>query len=241
MNWYYAINSQQLGPVPEQELARLVATGTIHSGTLIWRDGMGDWQPLGTACPSAMGMPGAETPQLGGYALPEAGKDLIVQQMREGVLHSAPGGYPYAGFWIRFVAKFIDGLILFVPQMMLQMAVTMAVGARGSFSTSGHSGNVDLAPVLAMLISMVLSILIQATYNILLVSNYGATWGKMAVGLRIVNEDGSKLTTGKAVGRFFAEMVSGLTLYIGYIIAGFDDEKRALHDHICATRVIATR
>jgi len=40
------------------------------------------------------------------------------------------------------------------------------------------------------------------------------------------------------VVRFFATMLSQLTLYIGYIIAAFDDEKRSLHDHICDTRVV---
>jgi len=30
-------------------------------------------------------------------------------------------------------------------------------------------------------------------------------------------------------------------LEIGYIIAGFDREERAVHDHICGTRVVYTR
>ena len=47
--------------------------------------------------------------------------------------------------------------------------------------------------------------------------------------------------TGRAVGRYFAQWLSAFILYIGYIIAGFDSEKRALHDHICDTRVIYTR
>jgi hypothetical protein len=32
--------------------------------------------------------------------------------------------------------------------------------------------------------------------------------------------------------------LSGLTCYIGYIIAGFDEQKRTLHDHVCSTRVV---
>ena len=70
------------------------------------------------------------------------------------------------------------------------------------------------------------------------IRRYDATPGKLACGLRIYRADGSKLTTGRIVWRYFAEMVSGMVMYIGYIIAGFDDQKRSLHDHICDTRVV---
>ena len=60
----------------------------------------------------------------------------------------------------------------------------------------------------------------------------------MALGLRIVRADGSSLTYGRATGRFFADYLSNLILFIGYIMAAFDDEKRTLHDRICDTRVV---
>jgi uncharacterized RDD family membrane protein YckC len=63
----------------------------------------------------------------------------------------------------------------------------------------------------------------------------------MAVGLKVVRTDGSGLGWGIAVGRFFMYIVSGIILLIGYIMAGFDEEKRALHDRVCDTRVIYKR
>ena len=60
----------------------------------------------------------------------------------------------------------------------------------------------------------------------------------MAFGLKVVAPDGSRISYMRALGRFFAEIVSGLTFSIGYIMAGFDSQKRSLHDRICATRVI---
>jgi uncharacterized RDD family membrane protein YckC len=72
-------------------------------------------------------------------------------------------------------------------------------------------------------------------------SHYSATPGKMALGLKVIRPDGSPLTGGRIVGRYFAEMLSGMILAIGYIMAGFDDERRALHDRICDTRVIKIR
>ena len=56
--------------------------------------------------------------------------------------------------------------------------------------------------------------------------------------IKIVDSSGSKIGYGRATGRFFAEILSGMICYIGYIMAGFDDEKRALHDRICNTRVV---
>ena len=63
----------------------------------------------------------------------------------------------------------------------------------------------------------------------------------MALGLKLVRADGASLTVGRIIGRFFAEMLSWIILFIGYIMAGFDEQKRALHDRICDTRVIKTR
>lgn len=47
MNWYYAEGTQQLGPVTEAEFQQLVASGKITEATLVWRDGMANWQPYG--------------------------------------------------------------------------------------------------------------------------------------------------------------------------------------------------
>jgi uncharacterized RDD family membrane protein YckC len=70
------------------------------------------------------------------------------------------------------------------------------------------------------------------------VGKYGATPGKMALGLRIVSSSGEPVTYVKALARFFAEMVSAIICYIGYIMAAFDEQRKALHDQICDTRVI---
>jgi uncharacterized RDD family membrane protein YckC len=60
----------------------------------------------------------------------------------------------------------------------------------------------------------------------------------MVCKIHIVTGSGEKVTYARATGRVFAEMLSGLICNIGYLIAAFDSEKRALHDHICNTRVV---
>src|ERR1700733_2454444 len=46
MNWFYSINSQQLGPVSDPQLDELLNSGKINHDTLVWHEGMADWQPL---------------------------------------------------------------------------------------------------------------------------------------------------------------------------------------------------
>jgi uncharacterized RDD family membrane protein YckC len=72
-----------------------------------------------------------------------------------------------------------------------------------------------------------------------MVGKYGATVGKMAAKIKIVNADGTPVSYGKAAGRYFAEILSSMICGIGYLMVAFDnEEKRALHDRICNTRVV---
>ena len=51
MKWYYAVGEERKGPVSEEEFQRLVQQGVISSQTLIWRDGLANWQPYGGGLP----------------------------------------------------------------------------------------------------------------------------------------------------------------------------------------------
>jgi len=81
-------------------------------------------------------------------------------------------------------------------------------------------------------------LLFGAAYETFMIGRYEATLGKMVCGLRVVRSDGGKVSYGRSLGRYFAKHLSSFALGIGYIMAGLDDEKRALHDRICDTRVI---
>jgi uncharacterized RDD family membrane protein YckC len=166
-------------------------------------------------------------------------KDAYAQKLREGVAPAAV--VSYAGFWIRFVAYMIDAIILMVAMGIVQFAFL------GSFVTFPHMDaqahpELMIAPMLGMLgmISLI-SIGIGCAYESFFVFKYGATPGKMALSLKVVRPNGGPIDLGRAVGRYFGKILSGIILYIGYIIAGFDSEKKALHDMICDTRVIRTQ
>jgi uncharacterized RDD family membrane protein YckC len=173
-------------------------------------------------------------------------KNAYAQKLREGV---APAGFMrYGGFWMRFVAYLIDSVIVGIPMGILAMLVMAMLG--GSMVAMTRLGpNPAPEEALAAMVPMfgamaVLGLLgtaIYCAYEAFFIVKYGATPGKMAMGLKVIRPDGSGIRVGRAIGRHFSKVLSGMILYIGYIMIGFDGEKRGLHDMICDTRVIKTR
>ena len=243
MTWFYVENGEQRGPVTEEELDALVKRGAINLQTLVWREGMENWISYQMARLGAAPPPGGAIPPLGQVLCSECGrafppdevirhgnhyvcaacKPVFLQKLQEGL--APPVSMNYAGFWIRAGAKILDWLILAVPNALLQGA---------AFSMMGPSDS----PGARLSVVYPLALGLQCAYSTFFVGKFGATPGKMAAKLRVVNADGSPVSYGKAVGRFFAELVSGLICCIGYIMVGFDEEKRGLHDRMCETRVI---
>jgi hypothetical protein len=72
-SWFYASEGQQQGPYPEIQLRELLARGTLTADTLVWTEGMANWQRAGEI-PGLL--PGASGPPViprSGAALPSAG------------------------------------------------------------------------------------------------------------------------------------------------------------------------
>lgn len=224
MSWYYASEAGQTGPISEAELVTLLRNGSIDPNTLIWTNGQADWLPLSSVRPDLLTgeIAGANVPVVGGYALAGAGKDLAVQRMREG---GVAGGYEavnYAGFWIRFVAYFIDGI-----------ALQLVIFPMNYILVSNDTSQVGFA--------MVMGFAIQCLYFGIMHGKWGATLGKLALGLRVRNPDMTPISAGRAFGRYFALLLNSFTFGIGFIMAGLDPEKRSLHDRVASTRVVSIR
>jgi len=79
MNWFYALGTEQNGPVSDSQLDELLHSGKITEATLVWREGMPDWQPLKQARlgnqPATDAGPPAETCIECGQAFP--GDELV--------------------------------------------------------------------------------------------------------------------------------------------------------------------
>lgn len=110
MQWFYASNGQQAGPISEAELEALLRAGTINPQTLVWREGMTDWQPLGEAGPAAGSppipngvkcvecgkeFPASEVIQLNHSWVCGGCKPIFLQRLQEGAQPSGVAG----GLW----------------------------------------------------------------------------------------------------------------------------------------------
>jgi uncharacterized RDD family membrane protein YckC len=156
-------------------------------------------------------------------------KPVFMQKLAEGAQINT-GEFRWAGFWIRFAAQFIDGLVVLPLSLGIQLITGMSF-----LQVIGFEQNRSLSTVI---VAQLLGFATGVVYEVLLIGRYGATVGKMACGIKVVLPDGGKVSYLRALGRYFAKLLNTLTLYIGYIIAAFDDQKRGLHDRICNTRVI---
>jgi uncharacterized RDD family membrane protein YckC len=168
-------------------------------------------------------------------------KNSYVQRLREGVAPMQPA-FRYAGFWIRFVAALIDGIILGVSSsavMLLLLGRAFRPFVQVRPDATPAQALAAFGTILgAFALGAVVGEIIGATYEGFFVSRVGATPGKMVLSLKVVRPNGGPITLGRAIGRYFAKRLSSITLGIGYIIAGFDAQKRAMHDMIVDTRVI---
>ncbi len=272
MNWYYAEAGQQRGPVSDAELSGLVQAGTVRDDTLVWREGMADWQ-LYSQVKAARAAESAAPPRVGAFVCWQCGKTFsqdevirfgdawvcaackptYVQRLKEGASVSA--ALEYAGFWVRFGAKFIDvliiGFVVVMPIFILAFVVGFraARSGRADFSVdpgealfnAASNGAGDLAASALGLLVQLAFIAVRVVYSTFFLGKFGATPGKMACKLKVVDAEGGKIGYGRALGRSCAEILSQMICLIGYIIAAFDEQKRALHDHICSTRVVHNR
>ena len=141
-----------------------------------------------------------------------------------------------AGFWIRFVASFVDGLVLMAIMFLL---ITFKIFAPEGI-LSGEGSLEDKAEALARALGSVglLFNLIPLLYSVGFVGWRGQTPGKMLLGLKIIRVDGDEVGYVRAFVRWIGMLISSFTFMIGFIIAAFTTHKRALHDYIAGTRVI---
>jgi uncharacterized RDD family membrane protein YckC len=161
-------------------------------------------------------------------------KPVFFQKLKEGA--RLPAAMTYGGFWIRFGAKLIDGIVLGVVNFALSFVIGLA--AAPGYAASGPQNVASAGSVAVVVATTVLQIALAVAYATFFIGRYAATPGKMVCGLKVVTADGGRVSYGRALGRYFAEILSSLILSIGYIMAAFDGEKRTLHDRVCNTRVI---
>lgn len=128
----------------------------------------------------------------------------------------------YAGFWLRFLALVIDSLIFVLAGVILE------------FFVGKIDGSVKILDIPFFIASWLYYALMES-------SPRQATIGKIVLGISVTNLSGSRISFGRATGRYFAKILSGVILSLGYIMAAFTAKKQALHDIIASTVVIKNK
>jgi len=132
--------------------------------------------------------------------------------------------HDYATFWQRAVALLIDWLIVVV----IAMPIIVVTFGADYFSLDPVRRSRDLA------IAAVVGAIIVGFWRY-----YGATPGKLAVGVRIVDAaTGKPPPTVRLVIRLLCYVVSAVPFYLGFLWAAFDRRKQGWHDKIAGTVVI---
>jgi uncharacterized RDD family membrane protein YckC len=127
----------------------------------------------------------------------------------------------YAGFWIRFAAAIIDGVILAI----VYSAIVFI------FMDGFATAEPNFVPMAFLIVIGV------GYFTVMESSSRQATVGKLAVGIKVGKANGQQISFANSLGRYFAKLISSAILYIGYMMAGWDSKKQALHDKIANTYV----
>jgi uncharacterized RDD family membrane protein YckC len=260
IQWYYADQQRQRhGPVEGQDIRALYQRGQLTDQTLVWREGMGEWQSLGSVA-GELELHQVAAPVIGGIDLRA---DISAIENGTAPMPGTAGGIhsPYAatgsfagagnaavhghdivhaGLWRRVAASILDGFVTSILSYIVLIPLMLVFGIGLGSLVGGESAG----SVFFMIIQYGISIAIPAAYfGWMHSSSSQASLGKMAVGIKVCRTDGDTMSFGRAIGRYFAYTLFALfTCGLGVLISGlmvaFSQRKQALHDMICDTLVV---
>jgi len=142
----------------------------------------------------------------------------------------------HAGFWRRLVAFAIDALLMAIGVGLVFVVVSIFYGI-ALLSSPGPDQSVGVT--LAMMV--IILVLLWLYWAGLESSPWQGTIGKRALDLVVTDLYGRRISFGRATGRYFAKLLSNLTLGLGYVLAGFGAQKQGLHDMVAGTLVVRRR
>jgi uncharacterized RDD family membrane protein YckC len=237
------------GPFTRAQLAEKLRSGEFSLSDLAFVEGLSQWTPLRDVLArvdvTEMPLPPPVTapPVPAPVSPPSAYSYAATMQ--------PPSHLVFAGFWVRFAAYLIDAVILSVPIGILGVivgVVMVAAGAASGFTHSMQNFNSDSPANAAFPIAIVLFELVIGAgfavlgwlYFALLESGpHQGTYGKQIMNLKVTGMTGERVSIGRASGRFFSKIITGMVPFaMGYIMMVFMDKKQALHDLIASTLVV---
>lgn len=180
---------------------------------------------------------GAELPE-GAESCPACGQPVAsgsADQTSASGFVAPQGKVVYAGFWLRLLAYLVDSLLVgFVVGFAILRPMMMRAGISADnpwvlfTGTSRQIYAINLAGTMA---SWLYWALMES-------SAWQATLGKKMLGLYVTDLAGRRISLARASARYFGKIISTLTLFIGFVMAGFTEKKQALHDKIAGCLVV---
>ncbi len=241
------------GPFTREQVAQKLQAGEFTLESLAHVEGLSQWTPLRAVLARV---------DAAGAPPPISAPPVLAPTYSYAATMEPPHHLVYAGFWLRFVAYFIDsiivGLVTFFAAFVISMIFVIigsmmgagfheVAGLSGMTSNAQAWGNSANPPnpaeiIVILLMELAISgmiIVIFWLYFAKLESGPAqATFGKRILGLRVTDLAGQRIGVGRATGRTLGKFVSALPFDIGFIMAGFTERKQALHDMIAGTLVV---
>jgi uncharacterized RDD family membrane protein YckC len=162
-------------------------------------------------------------------------------------------GPQLAGMGQRLGARILDGLIVGIPAMIVLFAIFLPLLTNDASAKFDSNGQLHIesgtSAVIVLLIDMIVFLAGAAAYEILMIAKRGATLGKQIVGIKVIKDDGSVLTTNDSAKRFAVFQLPGLVPYIGglwVLVCAlsplFDSQrKQGFHDKAAKTLVVQAK
>ncbi|MCC2961901.1 RDD family protein [Massilia sp. IC2-278] len=132
----------------------------------------------------------------------------------------------YAGFWQRFGASFLDGVLIYLVLIIFLLVV---YGTGGIGDPEAYPGIASMLVLYALPPALIMTFWIKKS----------ATPGKMAIAAIIVDaRTGGKPTTKQFLIRYLGYGLSTLPCFLGYLWVVFDARKQSWHDKLADTVVV---
>jgi uncharacterized RDD family membrane protein YckC len=152
------------------------------------------------------------------------------------------GQRTYAGFWIRVVARLVDGFIIGIPLSVVFFILILIAGglARTTNSSNQNAQTAAGAAVGGVFILFYLLVLVVAVgYQVYFWGTSGSTLGMRVFKLQVVDADtGAPIGISRAIIRWLMTIVNSWACYIGWIWVAFDARKQGWHDKVANSVVL---
>ena len=229
-------DGERHGPYTDGDIRQWLRSGQVSRDDLGWYEGLADWQPLSVLFPEEVRStpPPAFTASSAPGALPQTTTATLED---------------YAGFWKRVAAYILDAIILYIPSLLIQKI--MGGDAAEAAMKQAQLSAPDDPHLMLTAFSQYYDTMLPAVLIITVMtwlyfafcesSAWQATIGKLALGIRVTDMQGARISLPRALGRYPAKYLSAFILCIGFLMVTWTQRKQGLHDMVVSTLVLNGR